>query len=277
MWDWITSTGLRIVAIVLSAWLANKFILAAIRRTIERPLLKDSAHKKEDQYKRLETLMRVFNSSITVLVWAAAGFYILLELGVDLAPLLAGAGIAGLAIAFGAQQTISDYVSGFYIIAENQYRVGDVVDINGVGGKVQRITMRITELRDLDGNVHYIRNGEINMSTNKTMTYSKINMDLGIGYSSDIDKVERVVNTVGEELASDDKWHEVILEAPKFLRITDFGESGIQIKISGKTLPGKHWQVAGEFRRRLKKAFDKEDIEIPFPQRVIHQGKRSSN
>lgn len=277
MLDWLTSTGLRIVAILLSAYLVNKLLLSIVQKIIERTLLSDKEEKRKDQKKRINTVMKAFTSAVMIAVWSVALLLVLVELGVNLAPLLAGAGIIGFAVAFGAQEIMADFLSGFFIIAENQFRVGDIVEINGTGGKVKKITMRVTVLRDLDGNVHYIRNGEINMSTNKTMTFSKVNMDIGISYSSNIDKVERVVNQVGQDLADDEKWHEIILEAPKFLRINNFDDSAITIKITGKTKPGKHWKVAGELRRRLKKAFDHEGIEIPFPQTVIHQGKKNAN
>ena len=201
---------------------------------------------------------------------------ILSELGVDIGPLLAGAGIAGVALGFGAQSMVEDYLSGMFIILENQFRVGDVVRINNedrISGVVEHITVRQTVLRDLDGMVHHIPNGEIKVATNMTMEYSSINLDVGVGYDTDIDKLEKLVNEVGIELLKDTDWKDKIIEAPKFERVDEFGDSAIIIKILGTTQPMEQWKVTGELRRRLKKAFDKNNIEIPFPQRTIHKAK----
>lgn len=169
---------------------------------------------------------------------------------------------------------VKDYLAGFFIIAENQYRVGDVLQVNrDVAGTVEHVSLRVTVLRDLEGMVHHIPNGNIEIATNMTMDYAQVDLNVGVGYESDIDHVEKVINAVGREMASDDKWKEVILEAPSMSRVEAFADSAITIKILCKTAPIHQWEIKGELLRRLKKAFDKEGIEIPFPQRVMRQMK----
>ena len=209
---------------------------------------------------------------MTVIVWSIAVLMILAQFNVDLGPLIASAGVAGLAIGFGAQSLVKDVVNGTFILLENQYRVGDVVEINNeVSGVVESFTMRVTVLRDLDGMKHYIPNGLIEIATNMTMEFAGINLNIGVGYNTDIEKLEKVINDVGKKLAEDAEWKEDILEAPQFLRVDNFGDSAIEVKITGKTIPMQQWGVTGELRKRLKIAFDKNGIEIPFPQRVIHE------
>ena len=198
------------------------------------------------------------------------------ELGINIAPLLAGAGIAGVALGFGAQSMVRDFLSGIFVITENQYRVGDVIRINNeVSGKVEKVTLRQTVLRDLDGMLHHIPNGEVRIATNMTMEFANVNLDIPISYESDIELVEDIVNKIGIELAADPEWQDDIFEAPKFLRIHDFAASAMIIKITGKTAPMMHWAVTGELRKRLKIGFDKNNITIPYPQQVIHQAKKS--
>ncbi len=272
--EWLSTTGLTIGLILITVELVNRFTKIAIGRAIGRALKSRNFPTKRDREQRLDTLTGILSATTRIIVWVIGLLWILSELGVNLAALAAGAGVAGLAIGFGAQSIISDFISGVFIILENQYRVGDVVELNGVRGTVQEVTVRSTVLRDLDGNVHHIPNGEVKISTNKTMGFSRVNIDVGVGYDSDIDTVEKVINEVGKELAKDKKLSEFIIEAPEFRRVSEFGDSAIEIKVVGKVMAGKQWRVAGEFRKRLKKAFDKNKIEIPFPQRVIHQAKK---
>ncbi|MFA6262258.1 MAG: mechanosensitive ion channel family protein [Bacteroidia bacterium] len=208
-----------------------------------------------------------------IIILLLAMLMILQEIGIPIGPILAGAGIIGLAVGFGGQYLIRDIISGFFIILENQYRVGDVVNFDGTGGLVEDISLRMTTLRDLDGTVHHIPHGEIKRVANLSKDFARINLNLGISYNSKLDHVIRVVNLVGNELANDPLWQEYIIKPPQFLRIDDFADSSIVIKILGETQPLKQWEVTGELRKRIKFAFDLEGIEIPFPQRVIHQVK----
>jgi small conductance mechanosensitive channel len=198
---------------------------------------------------------------------------ILQEIGLEIGPVLAGAGIVGLALGFGGQYLIRDIITGLFIILENQYRIGDVVYIDTTGGLVEDISLRKTTLRDLNGTVHHIPNGEIKLVSNFSKQYARVNLDVGISYSSDLEKVIKVINKTGNELAEDPHFKDVIISPPQFLRVDDLADSAIIVKILGDTKPLKQWEVTGELRKRIKKAFDEEGIEIPFPQRVIHQAK----
>jgi len=273
MLDWVESSGVRIVVVAGVVWIANRFGLFFIRRAVNKALERDDWATEDDEIRREETLVSLIYKTFKVFTWGIAVLIVLSEFGFNIGPFLAGAGVIGLALAFGAQELIKDFVTGVFIVMENQYRVGDVVELNGQSGRVQMITLRTTVLRDLDGQVHHIRNGQINEAINKTMGHSRINLDVGVSYESNIDKVEKVINDVGHELAEDKKWQDRIIEPPLFVRVDDFDDSSMKIKVFGKTTAGQHWAVAGEFRKRLKKAFDKNGIEIPLPQRVIHEGK----
>jgi small-conductance mechanosensitive channel len=231
---------------------------------------------KQAEEKRENTLITIFSNGLKIIVWLVAIIMILAEAGVEIGPILAGAGIIGLALGFGAQHLVRDVIAGLFIILENQYRVGDVVCLDGTCGMVEDITLRMTILRDLDGTVHHVPNGEIKKASNKSKEFARVNLDVGIAYASDLEKVIRVVNKIGKELAKDPQWKERIIKAPEFLRVNDFGDSAIEIKILGETKPLEQWNVTGELRKRIKIAFDKAGIEIPFPQRVIHQAKKKS-
>ncbi len=178
-----------------------------------------------------------------------------------------------MALGFGGQYLIRDLISGMFIIMENQYRIGDVIKVGTTAGIVEDITLRMTTLRDLDGTVHHIPHGEVTQVSNLTKTFARVNLDIGISYNANIEHVIEVVNRVCQELAEDPDWKDKIIETPKFIRVSDFADSSVIIKILGDTKPLEQWDVAGELRKRLKIAFDNEGIEIPFPQRVIHQAK----
>jgi small conductance mechanosensitive channel len=200
-------------------------------------------------------------------VWAL--FTTLPELGVNVTPILASVGIAGIAVGFGAQSLVKDVLTGLFILVENQYSKGDVVTLAGISGQVEEVGLRRTVLRDLDGIVHHVPNGEIAVASNLTQEWSRVNMNVSVAYGEDLDKVFEVINRVGHELAADAEFGPLILKAPQVLRVDAFGESGIAIKILGDTEPIRQWEVMGELRKRLKKAFDEEGIEIPFPHVVL--------
>jgi len=183
---------------------------------------------------------------------------------------LAGAGIVGLAFGFGGQYLIRDVIAGLFIILENQYRIGDVVELGAVSGMVEDISLRRTVLRDLDGTVHYVPHGEVKKASNLSQGFSRVNLDIGVAYGSDIGRVAAAVDRVGRELAADPRWREDIVQAPQFVRVQDLAGSAVIIKVLGETRPLRQWDVAGEMRRRLLDAFAREGIEIPFPQRTVH-------
>lgn len=270
---WLTEHGYTIIGIIIGTFLLYKFGDAFVEKIVRKAIVPGKFLTKEAERKREDTLIRVFSTALNVLVVITALLMILTELGVNTTPLIASAGIVGIAVGFGGQYLIKDFITGFFIILENQYRVGDVVCFGDTCGLVEDINLRITVLRDLNGTVHHVPNGEISISSNLTKYHANVNLDIGIAYDADLEKVIKVINKVGNDLAKDPAWKDKIKEAPQFLRVDDFADSAIMLKILGKTFPLKQWEVTGELRKRLKIAFDKEKIEIPFPQRVIHMQK----
>jgi small conductance mechanosensitive channel len=270
--DWFLSSGIKIIIIALVAYIAirisNKFIKKWIRKMVERGYdIRDG----EAISKRVKTLSSVINGAIKIVVIGIAVFMILSEMGIDIGPLLAGAGIVGVALGFGAQSIVKDFLSGLFIIFEDQYRVGDVVCLDETCGGVENITLRKTVLRDLDGKIYHIPNGEVRKVANMTKGYSRSHMNISVAYKEDIDKVMALINKVGKEMAEVSPWKEYIRKPIQVLGPgpDNFGESGIEIKVLGETKPLKQWDTLKEFRRRLKKAFDEEGIEFPFPQMSI--------
>ncbi|MDH5781695.1 MAG: mechanosensitive ion channel family protein, partial [Dehalococcoidia bacterium] len=197
---------------------------------------------------------------------------VLSEVGLNVTPVLAGFGIAGIAIGFGAQYLIRDLIAGTFIILENQYRVGDVARVADITGLVEEVTLRKTVLRDLDGIVHHVPNGEIRAASNFTRHFARVNLDVSVAYGTDLDHAISVVNRLGKELAEDEKWRKVIKSPPQVLRVNKLGDSGIDIKILGDVKPMEQWAVMGELRLRIKKAFDAEGIEIPWPHTKVYFG-----
>jgi small conductance mechanosensitive channel len=270
---WLLSHGLKIIAILVGAYLVQRFAGILIDRIIRKAIVADKFLTPEEEKKREDTLISVFKGTFKAIIWAAVILMIVSELGINIGPLLAGAGVIGLAIGFGAQYIIRDFLVGLFIILENQFRVGDVICIDGTCGMVESINLRMTILRDADGTVHHIPNGEIKKAANLTKKFARVNLKIGVSYNADLEKVIKVVNQVGKEMIQDTEWQDKILKAPEFVRVDDFADSAVVIKISGEVKPLEQWGVLGELRKRIKIAFDKEGIEIPFPQRVIHQAK----
>lgn len=221
---------------------------------------------KIDAQKREQTLSALFRAVAAIIIWVVTVIVLLWESRINVAALVTGAGLVGVVVGLGAQNTIRDLLAGIFVISENQYRVGDVVTLYIAGqqitGVVEDVTVRITRLRDMDGKLHTIRNGSPDVVANQTFEYANVNLDFSVALDSDIDKVEKVLNEVGAELATDDKWKELIVEPIRFLRVEAFEESTMKIRVLGRVEPSLQWDVAGEFRRRLKKAFDKNHISL---------------
>jgi small conductance mechanosensitive channel len=270
--SWLGEYGWRIALIIGIAILAIISMGEVVPRIVVRTLSRRPEETEEEVKKRSDTLSRVLVGTTQVFIVLVAVFMILSELEIDIAPILAGAGVVGVAIGFGAQGLVRDLVAGFFIIIENQYRVGDVVNIADVGGIVESINLRRTVLRDLDGIVHIVPNGEIRVANNYTKEWSRVNLDISVAYGEDLDHVMEVINKVGKELAEDPKWKDSIIAAPQAVRVNNFGDSGIDIKIVGETLPMQRWEVMGQLRLRLKREFDKEGIEIPWPHTKVYFG-----
>jgi len=273
---WFFSHGLRLIFIVAALFIIQKIARIAIKKAVAG--YTQHTYKTRDeksQEKRQETLAGVFSSAIRAIIWIFGGIMILSELGVNTGPLLAGAGIAGIAFGFGGQWLIKDMIAGFFIILEDQYRKGDVVKIAGIAGTVKSINLRHTILHDLDGIEHHIPNGTIGTASNFTKFTSRAHLHIGVGYGEDIDKVIAVLNQIGKEMAEDAAWKDKIIKPITSLGLNEFADSAIIIKVLGDTKPGEKWAVEREFRLRVKRVFDEKGIEIPFPQRVIHMSPES--
>ena len=270
MVPWLSTHGIRILLIAIVAYFLNKLLIRVVTRLVRVAVVSDKYTSKEAEVKRENTLIRIFRAIISVTIIGIAILMILQEAGLNITPILTGAGIVGLAVGFGGQYLIRDIITGFFIILENQYRIGDVVALDDSGGVVEDIGLRMTTLRDIDGTVHHIPHGEIRKVLNRTKTFARVNINLGISYDSDLDHVINTVNRTGHELANDPDWKEKIISPPQFVRVDDFADSAIIIKILGDTKPLRQWEVSGELRKRLKIAFDREKIVIPFPQVVVH-------
>jgi len=268
---WLLTHGIKILIIVIGAYILNKVAAKFIERAVRITVSPEGIGSEEGEHKRENTLISIFTATATISILVIAALMVFQELGLMIGPILAGAGIIGLALGFGGQYLIRDIISGLFIILENQYRIGDVVRFEDVGGTVERISLRMTTLRDLDGTVHHIPHGEIKKVSNLSKYFARVNLNIGVAYHSDLEHVIRIVNQAGKELAEDPKWKDIILKAPQFLRVDDLGDSSVVIKVLGETKPLKQWEVTGELRKRIKIAFDEAGIEIPFPQRVVHQ------
>ncbi len=273
MIEWFTQHGMRIIGIILVGAIAYLIFQKIVPRFIRRTIAVKMKDKPDiEVQKRGETLCNVIRNTVGILIIVLVFITILPELGVNIGPFLAGLGIFGLAIGFGAQSLVKDVINGLFILIENQYGIGDVVKVAGIAGLVEEINLRRTILRDLDGIVHYIPNGEINIASNFTKGYSRVNMNISVAYGEDLDRVIDVINRTCTTMAEEDEWKDKIIKPPQVLRVDALGDSGIEIKILGDTLPLAQWDIMGELRKRIKKVFDKEGIEIPWPHMKVYFG-----
>jgi small conductance mechanosensitive channel len=261
---------LQIVGILAVAYVAFR-VLKLLTRRIERAVDDGDPATLTEREQRGRTLAQLLNSVGAVAISIAAGLTVL-NLFMEIGPLLAGVGVAGLAISFGAQSLVKDVISGFFILLENQLSVGDVVEINGVGGVVERLTIRVVMLRDLHGTLHVIPNGSIGMVSNKTRGWSRAVLDIGVAYKEDVDAVIRVMREVAAEFWRDQAWRQSLAEEPAVWGVEALADSSVSIRLVAATKAGRQWDVSRELRRRIKNRFDQERIEIPFPQRTLHLG-----
>jgi len=267
--EWFLTNGIRIVLIGILTLILLK-VIGVITAKIGMLL----GQKKADlEYeKRAATLSGVIRWVLRVGVMAVAFIMLLGEFGVNVGPVIAAAGVIGLAVGFGAQNLVQDFISGFFLLLEDQIRVGDVVQINDKGGLVEQINLRMVILRDLAGNVHFIRNGKIDVVTNMTKDYSRYVFNVGVAYREDVDEVMRVLKELDEELRNDPEFKDDILQPIEIMGLDSFGDSAIVIKARTTTKPIKQWRIGREFNRRMKRKFDELDIEIPFPHQTIYFG-----
>ncbi len=262
----------RIVLIVILAF-STRFVLARlIRRStkVRLPLLaKDEPSPLADRSKTVST---VLIQVMTGVVWVVAGLMILGELGVNTVPVLATLGLGALALGLAAQNILRDYMHGFFILMEDWYRVGEVAIISGTGGLVEGVSLRRTLLRDLNGTLHIIPNSRVEMASNMTRDWSRINLNVNVAYKENLTRVFEVINEVGQEMLKSEEWGQFLISAPRAERVDNFGDSGIEVKILAETQPIRQWALAGELRRRLKARFDAEGIEIPWPHTKLYFG-----
>ncbi len=268
--QWSIDHGPKIVftllGTVLLLWLSKVLEHRLVRLLVRH----GTSGSSEDRENRARTLVGVVRNGTTVLLIAGASLSIIAEFGINIYPLVGAAGVVGLAVAFGAQNLIRDYFTGFMILMENQYTVNDVVKIGDIAGQVERITLRMTVLRDLHGTVHFVPHGQINLVSNLTHGWSRALFDIGIAYKEDVDRVMKVLMDLGKEIRRDPVYRDLILDEPEMLGVDSFGDSAVVIRFLIKTRPLKQWAVKRELNRRIKKKFDEMKIEIPFPQRTVY-------
>lgn len=259
-----------VVAVVLVR-ASRLFVHGVVKALLDREATEGTAQELSavELQKRMDTLDGLGSNVIRFFIVVVAGLMILRAFGLDVGPAIAGLGVVGVAVGFGAQHLVRDYLNGALILIENQFSKGDVIRAAGVSGTVEDFSLRRTTLRDLDGAVHTVPNGEIQVATNLTRVWARINQDVVVAYGTDIEKATKVVDEVGQELAADPAWKRRILEPPKIDRIAALGEYGITLKILGTVRAPDQWAAAGELRKRLLAAFKEHGIEIPRPQRVV--------
>jgi small conductance mechanosensitive channel len=245
------------ILVLIAISLTNRLITPLVRVAIREQM---SNEPEVEVKKRIDTLTQVISRTIVLVVFVLAFVTVLPEFGVNAGPLIAGLGLVGLAVGFGSQNLVKDVINGMFILVENQYAVGDVVRVAGLNGQVEDMNLRRTVLRDQDGAVHFIPHSQITTATNLTKGFSRINLSVHVPYDTDIDKVFEIINSVGKELAEDEAFREKIEAAPHALRVEQTSGGSVEVSVRGDTAPMEQWAVAGEMRRRLIRAFDKEGI-----------------
>lgn len=267
--DWPIAVVIR-STLILSAMILGLLITRRTLKKIQKVL--EGTIPNEAQSQRARTLTHVLGDVARLLIVIVGTLLLLSEMGINLTPLLMAAGVGGIAIGFGAQSLVKDVLTGFFILLENQIRVGDVVTITGTTAFVEEVRLRTTRMRDLSGNFHIIPNGLIDKVTNWTKDFSYYVFDMGVGYREDVDKVMHLIKEIGAELQSDPHFGPAILEPLEMLGVDKFADSAVVIKFRFKTKPIMQWTIGREMNRRIKKVFDEQDIEIPFPHTTIYWG-----
>jgi small conductance mechanosensitive channel len=272
--EWLLVSGPRILVVVLITYVVVRAILLATGR-LESRLSEDTDASDIERAKRARTVASLVRNVLVTTVSSMAGLTIVRELGVDIMPVVTGAGVVGLAVGFGAQTLVRDVISGFFLIFENNLRVGDVAVIEGTGGVVEHINLRTTVLRDLEGTVHVFPNGSFERFSNRTKDFSYYVIDVGVAYKEDTDRVSEILHQVGASLSSDPAFSPHILSPIEVLGVDAFEDSQVTIKTRIRTVPLKQWDVGRELRRRIKQAFDRSGVEIPFPHLSVYFGEAS--
>jgi small-conductance mechanosensitive channel len=287
--DWVIERPLRIALVLLAAWIVNKIVHHMIAKIVDR-IGSDSTERQMERVRRLgpavlaqgdeavkerskaraETVGVVLRSFSTALIWTIAIFIVLSELDINLAPLIAGAGIAGIALGFGAQSVVQDFLSGMFMLIEDHYGVGDVIDVGDAVGTVEKVSLRTTSIRDKQGTVWHIANGEIRRVGNFSQLWSRALIDVDVAYEADIRLAQGVIQRVATELFEDPEWSDHVgIEPPEVLGVQNLGADSVQIRLVVKTKPSSQWTVERELRLRIKEALDEAGIEMPFGQRTV--------
>ena len=273
--DVLRDTALPILLVIVVAVVllrvSRVFVHGIVKTLMDREATEGTAQELSavELQKRMDTLDGLGGNVIQFFIVVIAGLMVLRAFGLDIGPAIAGLGVVGVAVGFGAQHLVRDYLNGALILIENQFSKGDVIRAAGVSGTVEDFSLRRTTLRDLDGVVHTIPNGEIMVASNLTRVWARINQDVTVAYGTDIEKATSVVDAVGRKLAEDKAWKRRVLEAPRVDRVAALGELGVTLKILGTVRAQDQWAAAGELRKRLLAAFHEHGIEIPRPQRVV--------
>ncbi|TVQ69378.1 MAG: mechanosensitive ion channel family protein [Balneolaceae bacterium] len=278
--DWMVNDLPGVLVVVIVFLIVFKIVRFSFHRLKQK--LINRADKKEsvdtgEAVKRINTLTGISYGFVRVLLWIVFLMMLLQNVGINIGPLLASVGIISLAVGFGAQELVRDYISGFFMLLENQIRAGDVAILNGTGGFVERIELRTTILRDFSGIVHVFQNGKINSLSNMTKEWSAMVFDIGVAYKEDIEKVIDIMKQVGNELSEDPDFKDLIISPLEVFGLDDFADSALIIKARIMTKPIQQWTVGREYRKRLKQAFDRNNIEIPFPHRTVYWGQEISS
>ena len=271
---WLTGHGVKLALILLVGWLAKQILARAAVRLLTKVILRATQEEEEpdEAKKRADTLSGVIGGIVSVVIYTVVLLTALQGLSIPVGPLIGSLGLAGVAVGFGSQWLVRDVIAGAFIIGENQYRRGDVVEVSGVSGVVESINLRRTMLRDIDGKVHIVPNGEIKVASNFSRKWARVNLDIQVAYKHDMDHVLSVITEICQRLSKEPYWSEIILDAPKPLGITAFEASGITVKVLGMTRPLKNFEVKLELMYRIKKRFDEEGIEMPFPHMTVYWG-----
>jgi small conductance mechanosensitive channel len=288
--DFLVARPLKVAVILIGAWLINRVIRRAIRRFVaglqgEQVRRRVRTVKKKAGFgsllqptgqspttrtaQRAETIGTVLRSSTSAIIYGIASMMALAELGLSLGPLIAGAGIVGVALGFGAQSLVKDFLSGTFMLLEDQYGVGDVIDLGDASGVVEGITLRVTRLRDINGTVWHVPNGEIARVGNMSQNWARLVLDVGVAYEADVDQARDVILSTTEALAADPDWSARFLDAPELWGVEALGDNSVTIRVVAKVIPGEQWMMQRELRRRIKYALDEAGISIPFPQRTV--------
>lgn len=272
---WLVTDFISLLILIILLIVVLKVSFALVNK-LKGVLLKRMAYKEEEPdlevEKRLNTLMGVLFKTLQIIIWTIFILIFLAKININILPILSAAGIVGLAVGFGAQELVRDFISGFFILLEDGIRAGDVVTLNGTTGTVEKLELRTITLRDSMGVVHIFQNGKINTISNMTKGWSAVRFDIGVAYKENLTRVMEVIQQVGDEMYAEDEYKANMLASVEVSGLNNFGDSALEIRARIRTKPGRQWGIGREFRKRLKEAFDEHNIEIPFPHQTIYWG-----